>query len=706
MAAINKPGVYIQEVLSPSLPASTITGPSIAAFIGIADRGPTTGTAGNVVGVPTVVNNLTEFTNSFGYGSIAGIFDSSVTSTTANPNTVGTTSNDLKYAVKTFFDNGGNQAVIMRLVNKDAIQATANFVDQSGSLSVVASSNNLTITAATNSITVASATGASFVNAQPGSLVSFSGITSTNNSGLLLATTGSFVIDTVVGSGTGITLKFNGTATTATTINTGTVVITGGVVSASTSSGVIATGVTATAPGAALTVSAKDHGKWGNNIWVAITPNTSPNYFDLTVYYSTRAAMTASGSPSSALLDSEIVETFSGLTLNASDTNKYVLNAVSSKWISLAVSGSTASATRLPAFTRGWTASSITSTTGQFVWDASTTGGLNFDATDTPVSPLVDVAVRAGSTATTAISVAGTPGAEGSSTPTLSTDVLPKLDSVQAPLVLNYPGVTASAAVNQILDYVNTRQDSFALISPGLAATTPADVINSIKSYQATGLNYAAVYFPNLVIQDPASSITTNLITVGPSGAVAALYTSTDATRGTFKSPAGVASPISFATPSYTLTNDDFNKVNGAPRNVNIIRTVPGSGTCVMGSRTIFSNYSDKYVAVRRALNYLEYTLKNSTQYAVFEPNDQNLWSSVTGVCTGVLNDYWRAGGLAGETSDQAYYVKCDATNNTSASVGAGQLNIEIGVALQRPAEYVIIKIGQINGGATVTSSI
>lgn len=700
MADRNKPGVYIQEVLTPSLPASTITGPSVAAFIGIADRGPTTGAASSVVGDPLVVNNVTDFTNYFGYGSIAGIFDSSVTSTTANPNTVGTTSNDLKYAVKTFFDNGGNQAIIMRLVNKDAIQATAKFVDQSGSLSVAATTNNLTVTAATTGITVSAASGTSFANAQPGTLVSFSGITTTNNSGVLLATTANFVIDSVATSGISIVLKSpSGTATTATTISAGTVVITGGVVSAS-SAATTVSGITTTPPATALTISAKDHGIWGNNIWVAVTPNASPNYFDLTVYYSTRAAMTASGAVSSALLDSEIVETWPGLTLNASDTNKYVVNAVSSKWISVAVSGSTASATRLPAFTRGWTSSAVAAT-GQFSWDTSYTTALAFDATD--AGP--DTAVHAGSTASTTISIAGTAGIEGSSAPDLATDVLPKLEKFPNPLVLNYPGATSSVLVNKILDYVNTRQDSFALISPGVSSSL-ATVITNIKSYQTTGLNYAAVYYPNLVIQDPTSSITTNLVTVGPSGAVAALYTSTDATRGTFKSPAGVANPILFASPSYTLTNDEFNTVNNSPRNVNIIRNVPGAGTCVMGARTIFSNYSDKYVAVRRALNYLEYTLKNNTQYAVFEPNDQNLWSSVTGVCTGVLNDYWRAGGLAGETPDQAYYVKCDATNNTSASMSSGQLNIEIGVALQRPAEYVIIKIGQINGGSTVTSSI
>jgi phage tail sheath protein FI len=125
-----------------------------------------------------------------------------------------------------------------------------------------------------------------------------------------------------------------------------------------------------------------------------------------------------------------------------------------------------------------------------------------------------------------------------------------------------------------------------------------------------------------------------------------------------------------------------------------------------MGSRTLNSNYSDVYVPIRRSLNYLSYNLKNLTRFAVFEPNDADLWGDLAARTSGFLDRFWRSGGLAGATASQAFYVKCDSTINTPSVIAAGEVRVEIGVALQRPAEFVIIKIGQIDGGATVTTSI
>jgi hypothetical protein len=90
----------------------------------------------------------------------------------------------------------------------------------------------------------------------------------------------------------------------------------------------------------------------------------------------------------------------------------------------------------------------------------------------------------------------------------------------------------------------------------------------------------------------------------------------------------------------------------------------------------------------------------------VFEPNDQNLWNNVTSVVSNYLNDFWRKGGLAGATASAAYYVKCDASINPSNVTSIGELHIEVGVALQKPAEFVVIRIGQLDGGATVTTSV
>jgi phage tail sheath protein FI len=102
----------------------------------------------------------------------------------------------------------------------------------------------------------------------------------------------------------------------------------------------------------------------------------------------------------------------------------------------------------------------------------------------------------------------------------------------------------------------------------------------------------------------------------------------------------------------------------------------------------------------------LNYALKNITEFAVFEPNDSNLWRTVSQVIEDLLEDFWRQGGLVGTIPSEAFYVKCDSTINTSASISAGELRIEVGVALQRPAEFVVIKLGQTSGGTTITNSI
>lgn len=688
MATFNKPGVYIQETLSPNLPVATATGVSTAAFIGVADHGPVTGVAAstNVIGAPTLVSNWDEFVNKFCFGSAVNAFDNTVTSTAANPNSVGTSANDLKYAVYSFFANGGTQAYISRVVNKTAAVATANFVDQGGSVTVDTSNNTLTVVVATNSVNVSTASGTLFLTAEVGRVVRFSGVvpttgTAATNVQALLASTNSFVITAV--ASTNLTLAYAGVAYSAVTQTTGTVVASGGGTK-STSSGLI--------------VSAKDPGLWGNNIWTAVIPNSSPNYFDLVVYYSTRNDLAKVGSVASSLLESEVVERIPYLSLNAADL-RYAPNVVSSNLITVADgTPSNTSSTRTPAFTSTWATASTNATSG-------TNGSFSWNSNGT--TELIR-AIRVGSTAVTTSTLAGTAGSEGATAPVLGTDILPKFDAVSGQLIFNYPNVVGSTSVQSLLTYAATRGDSFVIVDPGSAPTGTTTVVQATTAFDAVtaNLNYGAAYYPNINILDPASSVVGKTRTTAPGGSIAAIYCTTDNNRGPFKSPAGIDSLITNAAPTYSLSNDDFNMVNGAQKNINIIRQIPGSGTCVMGARTIASTYSDKYIAVRRALNFIEFNLRANTQFAVFEPNDQNLWADVNAVVSGFLNDFWLAGGLAGTTAADAYYVKCDATINTSAVINAGELRIEVGVALQRPAEFVIIKIGQINGGSTVTTSI
>jgi phage tail sheath protein FI len=273
-------------------------------------------------------------------------------------------------------------------------------------------------------------------------------------------------------------------------------------------------------------------------------------------------------------------------------------------------------------------------------------------------------------------------------------------DTVLSSLVLNAPGLTDTTAVNQIISYAATREDIFVVIDPEVGVSV-ASVLAKALTYTAS--SYAAVYYPRIVIKDPTVTTPNVTLTVAPGGAVVGKYIATDSARGVFKAPAGLGSRIAGAVSVTSLTNTELDTLNSSVPPVNAIRFIPGSGIVIMGSRTLKSSYADRYVPVRRTLIYLRKALTDLTQFAVFEPNDQRLYRQLTAVTSGFLTEFWNQGGLRGDTPDQAYFVKCDSETNTIASIDNGEVRLEIGVALQRPAEFVVIKIGQFDGGTTVT---
>lgn len=273
------------------------------------------------------------------------------------------------------------------------------------------------------------------------------------------------------------------------------------------------------------------------------------------------------------------------------------------------------------------------------------------------------------------------------------------LDVISSSLVLNAPGVTDATAVNLLTSYASGRGDVFVVIDP--ITGTAANQITRANAYTAT--SYGAVYYPEIVIKDPTTSTQGVTTSVKPGGAVVGLYLATDASRGVFKAPAGLSTRVGGAVSVAPLTNTELDSLNSNAAAVNAIKFVPGSGIVVMGARTLDGSYISKYVPVRRTLIYLRKALGELSQFAVFEPNDAVLWRRLTATLEGLLTDFWRQGGLRGAVPSQAFYVKCDADLNPQASIDAGQVNIEVGVALQRPAEFVIIKIGQFDGGTTVT---
>jgi phage tail sheath protein FI len=272
-------------------------------------------------------------------------------------------------------------------------------------------------------------------------------------------------------------------------------------------------------------------------------------------------------------------------------------------------------------------------------------------------------------------------------------------DIIPNSLILNAPGVSSTSAVNVLISYAALRGDVFVIVDPQLNSVGAQ--MSLAETYTAS--SYAASYYPYIVIKDPTSTVSGVTAKAFPGGAIAGIYASTDASRGVFKAPAGLAARVAGAVSVPTLKSSELDTMNSSAFAVNAIKFVTGSGIVVMGARTLRGTYVDKYVPVRRTLIYLRKSLTDLTTFAVFEPNDAKLWRQIIAACEGLLLDFWRQGGLRGATPSQAFFVKCDAQTNPQSSIDNGVVNIEIGVALQRPAEFVVIKIGQFDGGSTVT---
>ena len=134
--------------------------------------------------------------------------------------------------------------------------------------------------------------------------------------------------------------------------------------------------------------------------------------------------------------------------------------------------------------------------------------------------------------------------------------------------------------------------------------------------------------------------------------------------------------------------------------NINVIRSVVGAGICVMGGRTRKTYGADRYISARRTLIYVKEVLRRSTQFAIFENNDQRLWSALRMSADRILRPLWEAGGLKGSNASEAYFITCDDTINTPSVIQSGEVRMEVGVALEYPAEFVVIKITQFDRGA------
>lgn len=184
-----------------------------------------------------------------------------------------------------------------------------------------------------------------------------------------------------------------------------------------------------------------------------------------------------------------------------------------------------------------------------------------------------------------------------------------------------------------------------------------------------------------------------------PCGHVAGLWARVATERGVHKAPANEAL-LGVVGVQKEITKGEQEILN--PEGINCIRTFPGTGIRVWGARTLATrgNPSWKYVNVRRLFNYLKGSMDRGLQWVVFEPNDMDLWGRVRRNLSAFLYTEWKEGKLFGSTPNEAFYVKCDAETNPQEMIDLGRLYVEIGVNPVKPAEFVIIRLGQWAGGA------
>jgi phage tail sheath protein FI len=208
-----------------------------------------------------------------------------------------------------------------------------------------------------------------------------------------------------------------------------------------------------------------------------------------------------------------------------------------------------------------------------------------------------------------------------------------------------------------------------------------------------------AVYFPRLQIADPLNQ--GNLRSFAPSGTIAGMFANEDANRGVWKAPAGIETNLSGVQKlTYNLTDDEQGALN--PIALNCVRTFPIYGPVVWGARTLVGADEQasewKYIPVRRTALFIEESLYRGTKWVVFEPNDEPLWAQIRLNVGAFMNDLFRKGAFQGQTPKEAYFVKCDHETTIQTDINLGVVNILVGFAPLKPAEFVVIQLQQIAG--------
>lgn len=673
MPTLATPGVYIQEVTSPGVIPGVST--STAAFIGPALNGP--------INLPTAITAYDDFLNMFGLQQPDGSY---------NPFIVNPRWFYLAPAVKSFYDNGGQQAYIVRVgtaaaAEWDVKNAAGEVAFRVQAQAQGASGNNITVQLqganATGAAGAALANPSSPISTVSGIVVGVSDASGfrvgdvvtrnvtpevfTNRAAITQIQGNTITLaNTLTGLTVGDTLRIASVVPTQNTFRlapSATGVYAGSVVTLK-GDDANATGTTVQED---VLVSSIDN---GNFVTLASAPARAKTY-----NLATAVAVPVAISQEFALIitpSGGSAENFPNLSLNPLHPG-YIFTAVNSVNVDIAPP-------LVPPV-------------------AQIPQGL----VSAPVPPAPPTTV-----ASTVTGVDDNPANVGLSQYQAALDVLKNIQDVNLVLIPDAAASPDCIAIQQaVIQHCFSMGDRFGILDsqPAAPPTGPGSVSVQRESLQAPS-GFAALYYPWITIKDPTSKgpIARNL-NIPPSGAIAGVYAYTDNAVGVHKPPANVQ--VEGVTGLERVLSD----AQQGPLNlagIDCLRIFPGTAVVtVWGARTTGDpEITDWiYVNVRRLMIYIEQSIEEGIRWAVFQPNGLPLWQQLKRTLNEFLTRVWRSGALFGATADQAFYVRIDTGLNPPSTVALGQLYIEIGVAPVRPAEFIIVRIGLWDGGAQITES-
>lgn len=359
----------------------------------------------------------------------------------------------------------------------------------------------------------------------------------------------------------------------------------------------------------------------------------------------------------------------------------------------------------------GLTGNTIVFSAGTGVGDTTTVAELRLNAANGAQTNLQTYALGAGAAPTGTAQGVGTSGSNGDppDATALIGDLNTKtgiyaLETVDLFNILCLPRVAflaagpANAVMSAAITYCEQRRAFFIMDTP-----IGIDEVQEVKDWLNTSgtprSKNAALYFPRIQIPDPLNGF--KLRSAGASGTIAGLYSRTDSERGVWKAPAGTEAKLNNVTKlDLTLTDPENGTLN--PLAINSLRTFPVYGTICWGARTLDGADQQasewKYIPVRRLALFMEESLYRGLKWVVFEPNDEPLWAQIRLNVGAFMNNLFRQGAFQGRTPREAYLVKCDRETTTQNDINLGIVNILVGFAPLKPAEFVFIKFQQLAG--------